>query len=227
MIPINPRQHFDAIIQPPGRFRRLLSDVIPIIERFVPQKRHKAQSQPNDHKINPERCLPWLKVRNDGGEKRAKVGRDDERPCPNANFPCVFMEEEHVVDKAETNHLRCRGEEALETPGDDVGDPSGGEDGEECHPEGHEHCPPKYRDTTESLGKGNGHETTDAKHLQLRMCGRGSYKDVAGKRATGVIGGNAPINRLRDDQGNAPRGSQIGDDRTKGNHKQDLMLLCP
>jgi hypothetical protein len=219
MIPINPRQHLDPIIQPPRRFRRLLINVIPIIHCLIPQKRHKAQSHPNNHKIDPKRRLPWLEIRNDGRKEGSEVRRDDERPCPNPDLARVFMEEEHVVNEAETNCLGCGGEESLETPGGDEGDPIGGKDGEEGHPEGQEHCPPKNRDPTESLGEWNGYETAHAKHLELVWSSEGDYKDIARQRATGVVGGDTPINGLRDDQGYAPCGSHIGDNCTKRNHE--------
>jgi len=119
------------------------------------------------------------------------------------------MEEEHVADEAETDDLRRRGEETLQTAGDDEGDVIGGKGGEKSHPERQKHGPPKDGDTTEPLGERDCDKASNPKHLSLVVIIIELYKYVAGQRAANIIGRGGPIERLCDNQGSTPRRTHV------------------
>lgn len=62
VIPVNACEELDTVVQPTLGFGRLFIDIIAVVQRLIPQERHKCQRQSDNHKIDPECRAPRFEI---------------------------------------------------------------------------------------------------------------------------------------------------------------------
>lgn len=91
-----PKQTRESI---PSRRLIILGNVAPI-PRLIDEKHNQNEIKTTDSKHQPENRSPRSRPVNDEVTKHwATVRREEEETRPEADFSCMFVEEEHVFDE--------------------------------------------------------------------------------------------------------------------------------
>jgi len=84
-----------------------------VVESFVTNKNDQDNSKAVECSQDSKILTPIYLLNEKPSDKWSQVRSDQEAECPEVDFTSAFMEEEHVVDDSETNHLGRSVEEAL------------------------------------------------------------------------------------------------------------------